>query len=141
MHLNTISSCGRCKKPTRVGRGWSSGKGKTAGRGTKGQHARTSVKQGFEGGQMPFHRRVPKSGFTSWRTKHRVEVGTGALAKIEGDVLDIEALKTAKLIRTNAKFIKIIASGEVQKAITVKGIKVTKGARKLLEAAGGRVEE
>lgn len=141
MRLNSLSPGNRRKKAVRVGRGWSSGKGKTAGRGTKGQRARNTVKQGFEGGQMPLHRRVPKFGFTSWREKYTAEVGTEKLANISAEIIDIDALKTADLIRNKIKFVKIIASGDVGRAVTIKGIKVTKGAKLLIEAAGGKVEE
>ena len=101
MRLNTLSSGDRRKTGKRVGRGWSSGKGKTAGRGMKGQRARNTVKQGFEGGQMPLHRRVPKFGFTSWREKFTAEVGTDKLAKITAEVIDMDTLKAADLIRGN----------------------------------------
>jgi len=140
MHLNTLSPVNRRTKATRVGRGWSSGKGKTCGRGTKGQHARNTVKQGFEGGQTPFQRRVPKFGFTSWREKYSAEIGTDKLAKVDAEMIDLDALKAANLIRNHIRFVKIIAAGEVNKTVKISGIKVTQGAKQLITSAGGSVE-
>ena len=142
MRLNTLQpAAGAKKSPKRLGRGGGSTDGKTCGRGHKGQRARGKVKQGQEGGQMPMHRRVPKFGFTSWRPQFSAEIRTDALGKIESEVIDLAALKQAGLIKNKIKFAKIIAAGDVTKAVAVKGIKVSKGAVKLIEAAGGKVEE
>lgn len=141
MRLNTLSPGDRLVKSTRVGRGWSSGKGKTAGRGTKGQHARNSVKQGFEGGQMPFHRRVPKFGFNSWRESLTAEITTDKLIKVADGIVTLETVKAARLVRNKIKFVKIIAGGEITSPFTIQGLKITKGARQMVEAAGGKIEE
>ena len=142
MRLNTLSPAdGSKKNAKRRGRGIGSGLGKTCGRGHKGQHARNTVKQGFEGGQMPLQRRLPKFGFTSWRAGYSAEVSTATLSRIGVDTIDITALKAADVIKNKIKFVKIIANGDVDKAITIKGIKVSKGARAAIEAAGGKVEE
>ena len=144
MKLNTIKPAAGSKKPRlRVGRGIASGVGKTCGRGHKGQRARSGGyhKVGFEGGQMPLQRRLPKFGFTSRQSLVRAEVRLHELEKITGDVVDFAALQTAKLINNGVKIVKIIASGQLKKALTVRGIKVTKGARAAIEAAGGKVEE
>jgi large subunit ribosomal protein L15 len=126
----------------RVGRGIGSGLGKTAGRGHKGQKSRAGGyhKVGFEGGQMPLQRRLPKIGFHSLRAKLRVEVRLHELAKIEGDTVDLAMLKNAGLIPKRAERAKIIVSGTIDRAVKVVGVKVTAGARKLIEAAGGSVE-
>lgn len=144
MRLNTLSPApGRTHSKKRVGRGIGSGVGKTAGRGHKGLKSRSggSVKPGFEGGQMPLQKRLPKYGFTSRIGRVTAEVRLSELNKIEGDVVDIEALKKADIIGDNMKRAKIFLSGELSKAITVKGLAVTKGAKAAIEAAGGKVEE
>jgi large subunit ribosomal protein L15 len=141
MRLNTLSPGDRRAKSIRVGRGWSARRGKTAGRGTKGQHARNTVKQGFEGGQMPFHRRVPKFGFTSWRENLTAEITTEKLIKVIADEITLETVQAARLVRNKIKFVKIIAGGEITVPLTIKGLKVTKGARQMIEAAGGKIEE
>ncbi len=144
MKLNTIKPAEGSKKPRlRVGRGIGSGVGKTCGRGHKGQHSRAGGyhKVGFEGGQMPLQRRLPKFGFTSRQSLERAEIRLHELEKISGDVVDFLSLKAAKLINSSVKTVKIIASGELKKAVTVRGIKVTKGAKAAIEAAGGKVEE
>ncbi len=144
MRLNTIKpAAGSHKKKTRVGRGIGCGKGKTCGRGHKGQHARSGGyhKIGFEGGQMPLQRRVPKFGFTSRKALRSDEIRLHELNKITGDVVDMASLKAANLIGEGTLHVKIMLSGELQKAVTVKGIRVTKGARAAIEAAGGKVEE
>jgi large subunit ribosomal protein L15 len=144
MRLNTLSPApGSKHAPKRVGRGIGSGLGKTAGRGHKGLKSRSggSVKPGFEGGQMPLQKRLPKFGFTSRQARFRAEVRLHELALVEADVIDLAALEAADLIARNIKVAKVILSGEITKAVTVKGLKVTKGARAAIEAAGGKVEE
>jgi large subunit ribosomal protein L15 len=143
MRLNTLKpKAGAKKTAKRVGRGVSAGGGKTAGRGVKGQTSRSGGyhKVGFEGGQMPLQRRLPKIGFHSLRAKLRVEVRLHELAKIEGDTVDLAMLKNAGLIPKRAERAKIIVSGTIDRAVKVVGVKVTAGARKLIEAAGGSVE-
>lgn len=144
MHLNTLSPApGRVKAKKRVGRGIGSGYGKTAGRGHKGLKARSGgkVAPGFEGGQMPLQKRLPKFGFTSRVGKVSAEVRLAELNKVDADVIDLEALKTANLVNENIKRAKVFLSGELKKAVTLKGISVTKGAKAAIEAAGGKVEE
>ncbi|MDF1797320.1 MAG: 50S ribosomal protein L15 [Coxiellaceae bacterium] len=143
MHLNTIKPAdGSKKNRKRVGRGIASGLGKTAGRGHKGQHSRSGGyhKSGFEGGQMPLQRRVPKFGFTSRKSLTRAEVRLHELAQVTADVVDLAALKAAGVINQNIKTVKVIASGEITKALTLRDIPVTKGAKAAIEAAGGKVE-
>jgi len=127
----------------RVGRGASAGQGKTCGRGTKGQRARKGGyhKVGFEGGQMPLQRRMPKVGFRSDIKRTRAEVRLHELAKVEGAVVDLEALKKAGVVAPEAERAKVVLSGELKKAVTLKGVAATKGARAAIEAAGGKVEE
>lgn len=144
MRLNTLKPKAG-SKPTgkRLGRGIGSGKGKTCGRGHKGQHARAGGfhKVGFEGGQMPLQRRVPKFGFCSRQSLYREEVRLGELVKVANDIIDMEALLVAGLIKANTKDVKIIKSGSIERAVTVKGIPVTKGVRAAIEAQGGKVED
>jgi len=127
----------------RVGRGASAGQGKTSGRGVKGQRARKGGyhKVGFEGGQTPLDRRLPKFGFTSSISKTRAQVRLHELAKVEGDVVTLEGLKKAGVIPVFAEQAKVILSGEIKKAVTLKGVLATKGARAAIEAAGGKFEE
>jgi|TARA_R110002049_G_scaffold82084_1_gene208921 large subunit ribosomal protein L15 len=144
MRLNTISPAPGSKSPAkRVGRGIGSGLGKTGGRGHKGLKARSggTVAPGFEGGQQPLHRRLPKFGFTSRVGRYVSEVRLNELALVGSDVVDLDALKNANLVRRNTKVAKVILSGELTKAITVQGLKVTKGARDAITAAGGKVED
>jgi large subunit ribosomal protein L15 len=143
MRLNTLSpASGSKKNAKRVGRGIGSGTGKTAGRGHKGQKSRSggSVRPGFEGGQMPLQKRLPKYGFTSCIARTTAQVRLGELSALEGDV-DLAALKSADLVRENVTRARIFLSGELSKAVTVKGLSVTKGAREAIEKAGGKVEE
>lgn len=143
MHLNTLSPAeGSRPVRKRVGRGIGSGLGKTAGRGHKGQKARSGGfhKVGFEGGQMPLQRRLPKVGFSSRVGRYTTEVRLSELSKIDGDTVDLVALKAANVVRQDTKRAKIIASGAVKKAFTVRGLGVTKGAMAAIEAAGGKVE-
>ena len=144
MRLNELSPAAGSKPvKKRVGRGIGSGLGKTCGRGHKGQKARKSgnPKPGFEGGQMPLQRRVPKFGFRSRVALTTGEVRLGELAKVGENVIDLAALKSANLINKGAKRARIMLSGSIDRAVTVKGIKLTKGARAAIEAAGGKVED
>lgn len=141
MLLNTIKPAFGSKRPKkRLGRGIGSGLGKTAGRGHKGQHARAGLshKPGFEGGQMPLQRRLPKFGFVSRKALVTAEIRLSELNYLEGDV-DLFALKAANLISSTIEFVKVFASGEVKKPLTLRGIGVTKGAKAAIEAAGGKV--
>lgn len=143
MFLNTIrSSEGARKKSKRVGRGIGCTLGKTCGRGHKGQKARSGGfhKVGFEGGQMPLQRRLPKIGFTSLMSKYSAEVRLNELDGLSVDVIDLKALIDANIVPIFTKKAKIIKSGVLSKAVTVKGIKVTGGAKESIEAAGGKVE-
>ena len=143
MELNNLSPApGAKSSKKRVGRGIGSGLGKTGGRGHKGQKSRSggSVKPGFEGGQMPIQRRLPKFGFTSRKAALTAEVNLAEIAKVDGDVVDLAALKAANLIRKDALAAKVIKSGEISRKVTVNGLKVTKGAREAIEAAGGKIE-
>jgi large subunit ribosomal protein L15 len=143
MRLNTLRpGAGSKHAPKRVGRGIGSGLGKTGGRGHKGQKSRSggSVNPGFEGGQMPIQRRLPKFGFTSRQARYVAEVRLSELAAAGVDVVDLVALKQADIIREEIKSARVILSGEINKAVTVKGLKVTKGAQAAIEAAGGKVE-
>ncbi|MCE2943669.1 MAG: 50S ribosomal protein L15 [Lysobacteraceae bacterium] len=144
MRLNNLTHAdGARKERTRVGRGIGSGLGKTCGRGHKGQYARTGkgkVKPGFEGGQMPMQRRLPKIGFRSKVAHESAEVLLYQLALLDTDVIDIFALRAAKLITGDAKKVKVVKKGELAKKLTIKGLLVTAGARAAIEAAGGTVE-
>ena len=144
MRLNTIKpSEGAKQDAKRVGRGIGSGLGKTGGRGHKGQKSRSGGfhKVGFEGGQMPLQRRLPKVGFVSRKGRYSAEVRLGELAKVDAEVIDLAALKAADILSDSIKQAKVILSGKLEKAVSVKGIKVTKGARAAIEAAGGKVED
>ncbi len=145
MRLNTLKpAVGARSERVRVGRGVGSGLGKTAGRGHKGSYARSGkgkIKAGFEGGQMPLQRRLPKIGFRS-RTKHETaEVLLYQLAKLNVEVIDFAALREARLVPSKAKYAKIVKKGEIDRALTLKGVAATAGARAAIEAAGGRIEE
>ena len=144
MHLNTLSPApGRIKEGKRVGRGIGSGLGKTGGRGHKGQSSRSggSIRPGFEGGQMPLQKRLPKYGFTSRLAMVTAEIRLSELNKAEGEIVDIDSLRAAGLITSGILRAKVFASGEVTKAVTLKGVGATKGARAAIEAAGGKVED
>lgn len=144
MRLNDLKpDAGSRPAAKRVGRGIGSGLGKTCGRGHKGQKSRKGGfhKVGFEGGQMPLQRRLPKVGFRSRKSLERAEVRLSELARIEGDSVDLVALMAAGIINRSIKTAKIIASGELARALTVRGVGVTKGARAAIEAAGGKVED
>jgi large subunit ribosomal protein L15 len=143
MRLNNLSPAPGSKKVRlRVGRGASAGQGKTCGRGVKGQSARKGGyhKVGFEGGQMPLQRRLPKVGFRSKVAPTVAEVRLSELAKLTGNIVDLASLKAANLIHEQALRARIVASGEFGKAVTVKGVHVTKGARAAIEGAGGKIE-
>ena len=144
MRLNELSpGKGAKKEGKRRGRGHSAGQGKTSGRGQKGQHARSGGyhKVGFEGGQMPLQRRLPKVGFRSRIAKNTAELRLHELELPEADVIDIEVLKKANLVPAFVTKVKVIKSGEIGKAVKLKGIAVTKGAREAIEAAGGNIED
>ena len=144
MRLNSLSPApGRIKEAKRAGRGIGSGLGKTGGRGHKGQKSRSggTVRPGFEGGQMPLQKRLPKYGFTSRLAAVTAEIRLSELGLIEGGIVDIESLRAAGLINNNILRAKVFASGELVKAVTLKGIRATKGAIAAIEAAGGKVEE
>jgi len=145
MRMNTLKPApGARKDRVRVGRGIGSGLGKTAGRGHKGQYARTGkgkVKPGFEGGQMPLQRRLPKVGFRSKSKADMAEVLLYQLEKLEGDTIDFAALRAAKLVPSTAKYAKIVKKGELTKKFVIKGVTATAGARAAIEAAGGSISE
>jgi large subunit ribosomal protein L15 len=144
MRLNTLKPAAGSKTARkRVGRGIGSGLGKTAGRGHKGQKARAGGyhKVGFEGGQMPLQRRLPKVGFRSRLGRVTGEVRLNEIAKVQGDVVDMEALYYANIVPMTILRVKVILSGAIERAVTVRGIGVTKGARAAIEAAGGTVED
>lgn len=144
MLLNTIQPAEGAKHAShRVGRGIGSGLGKTCGRGHKGQKSRKGGyhKVGFEGGQMPLQRRLPKRGFKSLTANLNAQVRLDQLAKVAVDEIDILVLKQAGLVPANVLNVKIIASGNIDKAVTLNGIKATKGAQQAIEAAGGKIAE
>ncbi|MDT8385328.1 MAG: 50S ribosomal protein L15 [Gammaproteobacteria bacterium] len=144
MHLNTLKPAEGSKKDAkRVGRGIGCGLGKTGGRGHKGQKSRSGGfrKVGFEGGQMPLQRRLPKVGFTSRKAQFVAEIRLNELELVEGDVVDLLSLKAVNVIGQQIKRAKVILSGEISKPVTISGLGVTKGARAAIEAAGGKIEE
>jgi large subunit ribosomal protein L15 len=149
MRLNTLKPASGSKRPRlRVGRGASAGQGKTCGRGVKGQRARKGGyhKVGFEGGQMPIQRRLPKVGFRSHMARTRAEVRLSELAKVTGDLVDLESLKKAGVVPMEAERAKVVLSGDIKKAVTLKAEKdghvaATKGARAAILAAGGKIED
>ncbi len=144
MRLNTLKphpdSTMNAKRP---GRGIGSGIGKTGGRGHKGQKSRSGGyhKVGFEGGQMPLQRRLPKVGFSSRIGRATAEIRLHELACLDVDVIDLEALRSARLINKSIQRVKVILSGKLEKAVTVKGLMITKGAKSAIETAGGKIEE
>jgi large subunit ribosomal protein L15 len=144
MRLNTLKpAAGSSKDHKRVGRGIGSGFGKTCGRGHKGQKSRSGGfhKVGFEGGQMPLQRRLPKVGFLARRSRFVDEVRLHELACVDADVIDLQALRDANLVSRITTRVKVFASGSIDRAVTLKGIQVTKGARAAIEAAGGKIED
>ena len=143
MRLNTLKPApGSRRARLRVGRGASAGQGKTCGRGTKGQRARKGGyhKVGFEGGQMPIQRRMPKVGFRSDIKRSRAEVRLHELEKVDAAVVDLAALLKAGVVPEGTERAKVVLSGEIKKAVTLKGVAATKGARAAIEAAGGKIE-
>jgi large subunit ribosomal protein L15 len=144
MRLNTIKpAAGAKSSKKRVGRGMGCGSGKTAGRGHKGQRSRSGGyhKVGFEGGQMPLQRRLPKHGFRSRQQPRVGEVRLNELNAMEAEVVDLAALRDAGLVNRGVEYAKVIASGEIARAVTIRGLGVTKGARAAIEKAGGKVED
>ena len=144
MRLNELSPGKGAKKTgKRLGRGHSAGQGKTSGRGQKGQHSRSGGyhKVGFEGGQMPLQRRLPKVGFRSRKAHLTAELRLHELAIPEAEVIDMDVLKKLNLVPAFVTKVKVIKSGELEKAVKLKGIAVTKGAREVIEKAGGKIEE
>ena len=144
MHLNTLKpGAGSQKTRKRVGRGIGSGLGKTCGRGHKGQKSRSggSIRRGFEGGQQPLQMRLPKFGFNSAKARTTAEVTLTEIAKVDGDVVDMQTLEKANMVQGTMKRAKVILSGSIDRPLTLKGIKATKGAREAIEAAGGKIEE
>ena len=144
MHLNSLKPARGAKKSAkRAGRGAASGLGNTAGRGHKGQKSRSggSLKAGFEGGQMPLQRRLPKFGFHSRTARYSDELRLHELNALDADVIDMAILRAAGLVRHDIKRVKVILSGKIERAVTLKGLEVTKGARAQIEAAGGCLED
>lgn len=144
MYLNTLKPApGSTKASKRVGRGIGCGSGKTCGRGHKGLKSRSGGKPmvGFEGGQMPLHRRLPKFGFTARKSKYSAEVRLNELANLDAEVIDLQVLIDANVVPEFTRQAKVFLSGEITKAVSLKGIKATKGAKAAIEQAGGKVEE
>ncbi|ACX81976.1 50S ribosomal protein L15 [Aggregatibacter actinomycetemcomitans] len=144
MRLNTLSPAEGAKHSAKLlGRGIGSGLGKTGGRGHKGQKSRTGggVRRGFEGGQMPLYRRLPKFGFTSMKSAVTAEVRLDDLNKIENGIVTLETLKAANILTKDIQFAKVILAGEVKNKLVIRGLRVTKGAKAAIEAAGGSIEE
>ena len=143
MNLNTLKPAfGEKTSRKRIGRGMGSGMGKTSGRGHKGQKSRSGgfTKIGFEGGQMPLQKRLPKYGFSSRIGRTTAEVRLHELSRVDGDIADLESLKAADLIKDDVKRVRVFLSGEINRAMNVRGLTVTKGAKAAIEAAGGSVE-
>ncbi len=144
MRLNDLKPAqGSHRGRKRVGRGAGSGVGKTAGRGHKGARSRSGggPKAGFEGGQMPLQRRLPKFGFASRMAKFSAQVRLDALARLEADTIDLDTLKAAGIVHARTERAKVILAGDISKALSLKGIAVTKGARAAIEAAGGTIQD
>ncbi|URJ23592.1 50S ribosomal protein L15 [Blochmannia endosymbiont of Camponotus sp. C-003] len=144
MHLNTISpSKGSKHLSKRVGRGIGSGLGKTGGRGHKGQKSRSGgkVRLGFEGGQTPLYRRLPKFGFVSRKAMVTQEIRLSDLSRISDKIIDLNVLKTYNIIRNKIKFVKIIMSGEIKQPVTIRKLRISKGARTVIQSIGGQIEE
>lgn len=144
MRLNSLHpAAGSRKVGKRAGRGMGSGLGKTAGRGHKGQKSRSGgrIKPGFEGGQQPLQLRLPKFGFNSAKARVTAEITLSELAKVDADVIDLAALKDADIIRQGMQYAKVMLSGKIEKAVTLRGLRVSKGARIAIEAAGGTITD
>ncbi|CAL4323860.1 50S ribosomal protein L15 [Buchnera aphidicola] len=143
MYLNTLSpKTGSKKTPKRVGRGMGSGFGKTAGRGHKGQTSRkgSSIRRGFEGGQTPLYRRIPKFGFCSRKQIFTSEVRLSDINKINVNVIDLNVLKKFNIIKKSIKYVKIIKSGLINKSIVIRGLRVTKNVASIIQSLGGKIE-
>ncbi|QCI24537.1 50S ribosomal protein L15 [Buchnera aphidicola (Muscaphis stroyani)] len=144
MYLNTLSPSIRSRRNNkRLGRGISSGHGKTSGRGHKGQKSRSgsSIRRGFEGGQMPLYRRLPKFGFNSPKKNITIEIRLSEISKLSDSLINLDLLKKLKIIKKTIKYVKIICSGTIKKALTVQGLGITKGARTEIENFGGKIIE
>ena len=144
MQLNEIKSGPKSRtSKKRVGRGMGSGLGKTCGRGHKGQKSRSGgkIRPGFEGGQQPLQMRLPKFGFNSSKSLYTGEVTLSELAKIEAEVIDMETLISANVLKRSIRRAKVICSGSIEKSVIIKGLGITKGAKAAIEAAGGRIKE
>lgn len=144
MYLNTLSPTKGSKHISkRLGRGISSGSGKTCGRGHKGQKSRSGsrIRKGFEGGQMPIYRRLPKFGFSSYKSSITTEVRLSDLSKLKSNIIDLKTLKINKIIGKKIKFVKIILFGKIKHALIVKGLRVSKGAFNMIKSVGGIIEE
>ncbi len=144
MRLNKLKPASGSKLARkRLGRGIGSGTGKTCGRGHKGQKSRTGgrIRRGFEGGQQPLQMRLPKFGFTSAKARITAEVTLSELMQVEAEVINLQSLINAKILKRSIKRAKVILSGEIDKAVRLQGIKATKGARAAIEAAGGKIED
>ena len=141
MSLNKINSIASNKSSKRIGRGSASGSGKTSGRGHKGQKARSGgkVRPGFEGGQMPIQQRLPKFGFTSRKARQKCHIKIRDLERIDAEVIDIETLKSKKLIKNQIKEVKVVLGGELTKSIKLKGLKVSRAAREQITSKGGEI--
>ena len=142
--MNILNNNTKLKKPKkRLGRGIGSGKGKTSGRGVKGQKSRSGgkVRPGFEGGQQPLQMRLPKFGFNSARANFTGQVTLSEIANMRAEIIDLQALKDANILKGSIKKAKVILSGSIEKAVTLKGLGITKGARVAIEAVGGKVED
>lgn len=142
LQLNTIAPKKNRRAKKRVGRGIGSGLGKTGGRGHKGQKSRSGCKihSRFEGGQTPLHRRLPKFGFISYKTNNIKEIKLSDLSRVPGNVVDLNILKKYNIIRSKISFVKIIMSGKIDRSITIRNLRISKGARSAIEKAGGNIE-
>lgn len=143
MRLNSLSpSFGSKKNPKRLGRGIGSGFGKTAGRGHKGQKSRSggNINRGFEGGQMPLYRRLPKFGFKSRKKNITTEVRLSQISALSTNIIDLNILKKKNIVNKNIKYVKIILSGTLKVPLTLRGLRVTRGARAVIENYGGKIE-
>lgn len=143
MYLNTLSpSCGSKKNRKRLGRGIGSGFGKTSGRGHKGQKSRSggNINRGFEGGQMPLYRRLPKFGFKSKKNNITAEIRLSAISRLSTHIIDLKTLKKQNIINKNIKYVKVILSGELKVPLTLRGLRVTQGVRLAIENYGGKIE-
>lgn len=144
MRLNSLRPGPRSGKAAkRAGRGIAAGRGKTCGRGQKGQHSRSGGyhKVGFEGGQMPLQRRLPKVGFASRKSQYSAELRLHELNGMSDETIDLKALKKARLVSRIVERVKVISSGSLDRAVRIKGLRVSKGARQAIEAAGGSIED